>query len=124
MAVKIKLHPATIERLGQAAQDAAMATMESLHTEVVAAQVMPFDTGDMQNNRTSVQPVQEVDEMGARMITDAPQARRLYYHPEYNFQRINNAKAGGLWWEPWLPGGAHEKFLQETFAKMLKERMP
>ena len=124
MAVEIKLDQAVIDQIGQAAQEAAMAAMEALHTELVTSQRMPFDTGDMQNNHTFVEPLSKAEESGARMTVDSPQARRLYYHPEYNFQKINNAKAGGLWWEPWLQGGAHEKFLPETFAKMLKERMP
>ena len=124
MAVEIKLDQAVIEQIGQAAQEAAMVAMEALHTELVTSQRMPFDTGDMQNNHTFVAPLPESEGIGARMTVDAPQARRLYYHPEYNFQKINNTKAGGLWWEPWLQGGADEKFLPETFAKMLKERMP
>lgn len=28
-----------------------------------------------------------------------PYARRLYYHPEYNFSKEHNPQAGGLWFE-------------------------
>ena len=43
-----------------------------------------LDSGDMQNNLTSVQPLEGMT--GARLETDGPYARRLYHHPEYNFQ--------------------------------------
>lgn len=124
MAVEIKLNQAFLDQIGQAAQEAAVATMEALHTEVVTAQVMPMQGGDLQNTFTSVQPIHEEGQSGARIITDGPYARRLYFHPEYNFSHIKNANAQGQWWEPWMQGGAHEKFLPETFEKMLKERMP
>ncbi len=124
MAVEIKLNQDVIDQIGQAAQDAAMGTMEALHTEVVTAQVMPMQGGDLQNTLTSVQPIHEEGQSGARIFTDGPYARRLYFHPEYNFSHAKNANAQGQWWEPWTPGGEHEKFLPETFAKMLKERMP
>lgn len=30
---------------------------------------------------------------------NTPYARRLYYHPEYNFSTEKNAQAGGYWFE-------------------------
>ncbi len=30
---------------------------------------------------------------------NTPYARRLYYHPEYNFSQEHNAHAGGYWFE-------------------------
>ena len=99
-----------------------MATMETLRGEVVAAQVMPFDSGDMQNNLTSVQPLEGVT--GARLGTDGPYARRLYHHPEYNFQTVNNPNAQGEWLQPWLPGGSQENFAGECFAQEMRRRLP
>lgn len=99
-----------------------MATMETLRGEVVAAQVMPFDSGDMQNNLTSVQPLEGVT--GARLETDGPYARRLYHHPEYNFQTVNNPNAQGEWLQPWLPGGSQENFAGECFAQEMRRRLP
>lgn len=50
----------------------------------------------------------------------APQARRLYYHPEYNFQRGKNPNAGAAWYAPYEKGGAKEGFLPDAFAKLMK----
>ena len=104
-------------QMGEAAKKAALQTMEALKGEVITAQVMPFDQGTMQNVSTFVKPTQQ----GARLETDAPQARRLYYHPEYNFQTANNPNAQGEWLRHWLPGGEHESFVRETLASLMKD---
>ena len=45
----IKLNMPRINQLTQAAVTALEKTAEALHTEVVQAQIMPFDTGNLQN---------------------------------------------------------------------------
>lgn len=117
--ITIKIDRGAVAGLMDAADRAAVRAVDALKTDVVSAQVMPFDTGDMQNNQTFVETQQEKDSFTARLETGAPQARRLYFHPEYNFQRVNNANAGGEWWAPWLTG-EKKSFLPETYAKMLK----
>lgn len=103
-------------------QAAAMETMELLRQDVVNAQVMPRDGGDLQNNLTHVEKLPGW--VGARLITDGPYARRLYYHPEYNFQTVNNPNAQGRWLDHWLPGGQHESFAADTYADALARRLP
>ena len=49
---KIKLNVPKINQLSRAATTALEKTVSALHTEVVNAQVMPFDTGNMQNDST------------------------------------------------------------------------
>lgn len=147
MAVEIQLNQALIDQIGQAAQEAAVATMEALHTEVVTAQVMPMKDGTLQNTLTSVQPIREQAQTGARIIADGPYSRFQYYgrlmvgdetdspfaaagetkhtvDVMLNYNQSKNTNARAFWWEPWTQGGEQEKFLPETFAKMLKERMP
>lgn len=50
----IKLNMPRINQLTRAAVVALEQTAEALHTEVVQAQVMPFDTGNLQNESTFV----------------------------------------------------------------------
>lgn len=118
--VKIELNDAIFDQLEEAAQQAAVETMEALKTEIITAQVMPFDVGDMQNNHTFVKP----SKRGARLETDAPQARRLYFHPEYNFQTVNNPNAQGEWFQHWLEGGQYADFVPQRFAEELKQQTP
>lgn len=48
----VKLNMARINELSQAAVRALEQTAEELHTEVVQAQVMPFDTGHLEEDAT------------------------------------------------------------------------
>lgn len=124
--MEIRLNAEVLAALEEVAGQAVLATAEALRTEVVSAQVVPFDYGKLQGSMT-VEPLKESGAIGARLITgsaDSPQARRLYFHPEYNFQTGHNPNARGEWLKPWLPGGDQEDFAREAFARELKERMP
>ena len=98
------------------------AAIEKLEKAVLrAVEETPYDSGDMQNNSTFAETFRSDGKIVSLLTTDAPQARRLYYHPEYNFQTVNNPNAGGLWLEPWQPGGRRETFAQDKFAELYKE---
>ena len=116
---RIKINTGMIKKLSQAQIRALEQTTEALHTEVVQAQVMPRDQGTLQNEKTSVD-YHESQRGIARIISEGPYARRLYFHPEYNFQTYENPFAGGEWFKPWLPGGVSEDFAREAFAKLYR----
>lgn len=122
--VEIKLDLSKIGQISRAAQDAALETIGLLRGEVITAQVMPFDTGHMQDTATSVSQHVDADEIHTLLVTDTPYARRLYHHPEYTFQKGKNPNAQGKWLEPWLPGGDREGFVPDTFEKRMEARMP
>ena len=116
----IKLNMPRINQMTQAAVVALEKTAEALHTEVVQAQIMPFDTGNLQNESTFVDKSQS---SGGKvsLVSSTPYARRLYYHPEYHFQKYENPFAGGKWFDPWLPGGVSSDFCKEAFKKFYKK---
>lgn len=116
MGVHIELDMQAIRQLEEGVVKAARGTMEQIETDVVNSQTMPFDTGDMQNNQTFV----ATTDNGARIVTGSPQARRLYYHPEYNFQRGKNDNAGGEWLESYIDGDKKD-FAEKTFAEIYKK---
>ncbi len=115
---KLVLNLNTLRALDSAQIAALELTAEALHTEVVNAGVMPFDTGSMQNAQTFVDTSDSASGH-VSLVTAAPQARRLYYHPEYNFQTVNNASAGGLWLDSWI-SGQYSDFCPKAFAAFLK----
>ena len=134
----IKLNPPRIKELSQAAVTALEMTAEALHTEVLQAQVMPFETGAMQGEKTFIKAgeatisvykngqvatntITKAKNGKVSIITTAPQARRLYYHPEYNFQTDENPNARGKWYEDWLPGGINQDFAKEAFKRLYKK---
>lgn len=116
----VTLNLPRIRQLTQAAITALEQTGEALHTEVVQAQVMPFDTGHLEEDATFVDYSDSADGL-VRIVSSTPYARRLYYHPEYNFQTDENPFAGGEWFEPWLPGGVNQDFAKDVFKRFYKK---
>lgn len=115
----VKLNFGRIRELTQAAVTSLEQTGEYLHTEVVQAQVMPFNTGNLQNESTFVD-TSESQSGKVTLVSSTPYARRLYYHPEYNFRKDENPNAGGEWYKDWLPGGSKENDCKDAFKRYYK----
>lgn len=149
----VKIDIRKIRKLTKASITALEQTAEALHTEVVQAQVMPFDDpqvierrvygkrgqfakngreykgklvretvhggGTLQNESTFVD-YRKSNSGVASIVSSTPYARRLYYHPEYHFDKGENPDAKGKWYEDWMPGGKHEDFCQKAFAELYK----
>lgn len=113
---KVELDFKAILELERAQIQALERTAESVHTEVEQAQVMPFDTGNLQNESTFV----DYSKSGVgkvSIVTTTPYARRLYFYPEYKFQTHENPNAKGKWYEDWMPGGANQDFAINAFME-------
>lgn len=111
-----------IKQFDKTIQQCLEKTGEALHTEVISAQVIPFDEGDMQNADTFVDYTNSSRGL-VSIVTTSPQARRLYFHPEYDFQTMKNPNAKGKWYDDYLPGGKEEDFAQKAFTSFLKRRL-
>ena len=116
----VKMNFPRIKQLTQAAVTALEMTAEALHTEVVQAQVMPFDTGHLEED-SFFADYKECGQGKATLVVNPPSVRRLYFHPEYNFQTDENSFAGGEWYEPWLPGGVSQDFARNAFKRFYKK---
>lgn len=115
----VKIHQWKVKQLTQAQITALEKTAEALHSEIVQAQVMPRDTSHLQNDSTFVDYSQSKSGT-VSIISQTPYARRLYFHPEYNFRKVENSNAQGKWLEPWISGpkrdwcwGAFKKFYKQ-----------
>lgn len=84
---KIKINQTAIKAITAKAQAALEQTAEALHTEVVQAQVIPRDTGALQNESTFVD-TSKSNQGKVSIVSSTPYARCLYYHPEYNFKKM------------------------------------
>lgn len=123
--VEIVLDASALDRLGSAVSAAAMDAMEAVKTDLESSQTVPFDEGTMQGSISTRDQWRDGESLHTILSTgdsDSPQARRLYFNPEYNFQRANNPNAGAAWYAPYLPGGSKSSFLLDAFAARLKER--
>ena len=116
----VNLNMSRIRQLSQAAVTALEQTAELLHEEIQQAQVMPFDTGRLEEEATFVDH-SESQNGKATLVSSTPYARRLYYHPEYNFQTKENPNAIGRWLDDWLPGGSEADFAPEAFKRYFKK---
>lgn len=116
----VKLNMPRIRQLSKAAVTALELTAEALHTEVVQAQVFPFDTGNLQNESTFVD-YSESKNGKVMLVSSTPYARRLYYHPEYKFSTDENPNAKGKWFEDWMPGGSQADFAGKAFKQFYKK---
>lgn len=115
----VKMNFPRIRQLEQAQITALEQTAEALHTEVVQAQVIPFDTGALQNEGTFVD-YSESRQGKVSIISNTPYARRLYFHPEYHFQTKENPNARGKWYSDWLPGGKKSDFAIDTYKRIYR----
>lgn len=108
-----------IRELTQAAITSLEQTAEALHTEVIQAQVMPFQTGNLQNESSFVDNSNAANG-SVTLVSSTPYARRLYYHPEYHFDTGENPHAQGEWYRDWLPGGRKAGFAKEAFKEFYR----
>ena len=115
----VKLNFAKIGQLTQAQVTALEQTAEALHTEVVQAQVIPFDTGNLQNESTFVD-CSESSAGKVTIVSSTPYARRLYFHPEYHFDKGENPHARGKWYEDWIPGGRKSDFSIKAYKEIYR----
>jgi len=115
----VKLNFPKIRQITRAQVTALEQTAEALHTEVVHAQVMPRDTGVLQNESTFVD-YSEASSGKILIVSSTPYARRLYFHPEYNFQKDENPNARGKWYEDWLPGGKNADFAIKVYKEIYR----
>lgn len=150
----VTMNMAKINQLTQTAVTALELTGEALHTEVIQAQVMPFDDpheeeykvygkrgqfanngreykgkvkkrkihggGNLQNESTFLDCGNSSNGK-ITIVSNTPYARRLYYHPEYNFDKGENPNAKGHWYEDWEKGGKKAEFAPKAFKKFYKE---
>ena len=112
---RVELNMSVLNMLDNAQFDALAMTADATLTELRDRQTMPFDTGNLQNDSTFVDDSQR-DKVS--IVSSTPYARRLYFHPEYNYRRGNNASAGGKWFDSFL----NDDFIATAYARLLKQK--
>ena len=101
-------------------------TGEDVINDIVEADIVPFALGTMERTLRPLD-VSEINNLTIRIHSDTPYARRLYFHPEYNFHREpwaggeGNPNAQAYWFEPWI-NGARSGFVKDCMAYHLKEK--
>lgn len=119
--VKTKINHKGNEYVKKLMKEALVETADALKSDLEQSQTMPFDIGTLQNRSTSVDDSKKNKGI-VTIVSDGPYARRLYFHPEYNFQKTKNRNAGGIWFEPYI-NGKEKQWATKTFAKIMKGKL-
>lgn len=135
MGIEIKLDMQAIKAIEDAAVKSAEVAMEQVRTDLVSSMTLPADTYVLQNggqyvndpkeyqgykNDKSIIEYRNDKDIHVALVNDVPQAQRLYYHPEYHYQRGKNLNAGGAWLEPYITGSKKDLAKNEFVAEFKK----
>lgn len=113
---KIKINQTAIIAITAKAQAALEQTAEALHTEVVQAQVIPRDTGALQNESTFVDTSKVIK---AKFLLCLQHLMLAAFTITLNtISKDENPNAKAHWFEDWQKGGKHEDFCNKSFAKI------
>ena len=116
----VTINPAFLKDLKAAQKQALEQSGEAVRGDLIISQTMPMETGQLQDESTFVD-MSKSDDGEVSLTSSTPYARRLYFHPEYNFRRDKNPNAGGRWLDPYLAGGAKQYVFRDAFAKLFRE---
>jgi hypothetical protein len=116
--VTIKLSNTNIETLVQAQKQAVEMTAEAILSDIKTSAVTPKQTGELE--RSGFVDTSKLNELITSIVFDTPYARRLYFHPEYNFRTDKNINAQGLWMQSYIDGDKKD-FVKETYMKFFKQ---
>lgn len=119
--IKVNWNFGAVRQVEQAVATALEQTAQAALEDVEKEQVMPKDTGTLSEASTFLYDAESRTGVVA-IVSDTPYARRLYYHPEYNFQTSKNKNAGGKWFQPWIDGDKKE-FAAKAFAEKLRQNL-
>ncbi|MDO5402979.1 MAG: hypothetical protein Q4F11_06025 [Eubacteriales bacterium] len=122
---RVVIKKAAVKALTDQTKLALELTAEQLLRVVRAASVIPRKEGTLEGEGTFVDD-SEIQSGHVYIVSSTPYARRLYYHPEYNFHTEpweddkgnkgdGNPNARGKWYTEWLPGGSREKEIPKWF---------
>ncbi|MDU5143520.1 MAG: minor capsid protein [Paenibacillus dendritiformis] len=114
---KVIINQGALKKLAEAEKRALEMTAEAVKSDIVTSAVVPKQTGELE--RSGHVDTSQLSQGKVKIVFDTPYARRLYWHPEYNFRSDKNANAQGKWMERYHAGDKRQ-FVRETYARLLK----
>ncbi|MBU3208691.1 hypothetical protein KPL28_03445 [Clostridium algidicarnis] len=116
--VDVKLDNAKLNQLVEAQKKAFEMTAEATLSDLRITAVIPKQNSTLEDSAF-------VDTAGiswgaCRIIFDTPYARRLYWHPEYDFRTDKNINAQGKWMQSYIDG-KNKDFAKDAYMIFLKQ---
>jgi hypothetical protein len=115
--VTVKLNHSNINKLVAASKEAFKLTVEDLLRDIKESQVVPKDTGRLENSGDI--DFSKIENLVASIIFNTPYAHRIYWHPEFNFHTDKNANAQGMWMDSYV-SGINKDFVNEIYSMHFK----
>lgn len=121
--MKITFNNRNINKIIQSAQLALVDTAESIKTDLIQSNTMPFATGNLQNNSTYTDEGNRTAlRNSVRIVSDTVYSRKVYFDPEINIHKDKNPNAKQYWFEDYITGNKKQLPIQ-YFKKHLKRRL-
>lgn len=120
--MKITYNTKNINMINEVAKLSLLDTAEAIKTDLIQSQTMPFDTGVMQNDSTFVDNKRIIKGI-ARIVTDTPYARKVYFDPEITIHQDQNPNAKQRWFDDYVSGEKKHlplKYYQQLLRRRLK----
>jgi len=113
--VRITLNPAKILELQKAVETSREQAAEAIKSDIISSAVVPKEEGALERSIAVIRSGSRF-----RIVFNTPYARRLYWHPEYNFRRDKNPNAQGLWMQKYIDGSKKDLY-RKLFVHFLKQ---
>lgn len=113
--VSVKLDPGKLRDIQEAIEPSIQQAVAVVKSDIVSGQVVPKETGELERSVF----MKKKSRSKYRIIYDTPYARRLYWHPEFNFRKDKNQNARGLWLQEYIDGDKKDLF-KTAFKARLK----
>ena len=121
MRVTVELNMANINAIEKQIQKGLYKVADKIKEDIDQSETMPFKTGALAE-RSFFISTSSIDKGEVRLVSgtdDTPYARRLYFHPEYNFSREFKKNPGGKWFEPYI-SGTKKDYAQKVFTQFMR----
>lgn len=116
---KFQIYDSFRTKLENAQQASLDKASQALLSQLKLDGVMPFRTGELQDNSTFVDSSKLKDGI-VSIVSSTPYARRLYFNPQFNFNQSINARVGGRWFDHYLPENDPTSFLVNSYSTFLR----
>lgn len=113
--VKVELYQDKIRHLQDAIEPSIQQAVEAVKSQIVSDQVVPKEHGDLERSAF----MRKKSRTKYQIVYDTPYARRLYWHPEYNFRTDKNLNAKGIWMQDYVDGDRKD-FFKKVFTARFK----
>lgn len=112
---EVKLDPNKVKQLHAAIEPSVQMSVMAVKTQINEDKVVPKDIGELERSAF----MRKKSRSKYQLVYDTPYARRLYWHPEYNFRTDKNSNAQGLWMQAYIDGDK-KFYFTKAFVKFMK----